>query len=337
MTNDSTQPTTEPPDEPDAQSVLQLSSVASDGVIQRRLFDVTSRDGLRIAAVRHTKISGALRPDIVVIVHGWSGDRTGPADILRQLADSLAADGTDCIRFDLLGRGESDDPLSGAPTLDGMINDTLDVISHIDKAFDADPQNDGKTQERPPLHLIGLCSGGNVALGAASFLKPRVKTVVGLSVLPFQEHTDDRLSGARAKRHRQAVWKKLFQATTWKKLITGGIDYKRVLRGFSGKETGTQAKPSAAADKASESAERNPKRSARDIISELSDWRGRLNLIYSEYDKEGAVAAVVFQSVLRGLPLSLNVSTIPDTDHNFYSVRAHQAIAELIKPIVNQR
>jgi pimeloyl-ACP methyl ester carboxylesterase len=335
MTNNSNLPTTEPPDDPDARAALKLSSVASDGVIQRRLFDVSSRDGLRIAAVRHSKAGGALRPDVVVIIHGWSGDRVGPADILRRFADSLSADGTDCVRFDLLGRGESDDPLSGAPTLDGMINDTLDVISQID-AENATSQDGGKSQERPPLHLVGLCSGGNVALGAASLLKPRVKTVIGLSVLPFQEHTDERLSGARAKRHRQAVWKKLFQFSTWKKLATGGIDYKRVLRGFSGKETGTQAKPSAA-DTSPESAERNPKRSSRDIISELSDWRGRLELIYSEYDKEGAVAAEVFQSVLRGLPLSLNVTIIPDTDHNFYSVRAHQDIADMIKTIIKRQ
>ena len=43
----------------------------------------------------------------VLLSHGWSGHRCGPAGVLVHLARRLAADGCASLRFDFRGRGES--------------------------------------------------------------------------------------------------------------------------------------------------------------------------------------------------------------------------------------
>ena len=47
-------------------------------------------------------------PTGVVLVHGWSGYRSGPHGILTFLGRELAAAGYATLRFDFRGRGESE-------------------------------------------------------------------------------------------------------------------------------------------------------------------------------------------------------------------------------------
>ena len=94
----------------------------------------------------------------VVIVHGWGGCRIGPHRILVQVARDLAASGLAALRFDISGRGDSQgEPL--ATDLDMMIADVRGAVAWL--------------RERTPgvpVGLLGMCSGGNVALASANRL-----------------------------------------------------------------------------------------------------------------------------------------------------------------------
>src|SRR5438874_936450 len=56
----------------------------------------------------------------VVLLPGWSGPRSGPADILAYLASELARRGWTAVRVDLPGRGDAPEP-SEPVDLDMMI------------------------------------------------------------------------------------------------------------------------------------------------------------------------------------------------------------------------
>lgn len=91
---------------------------------------------------------------IVIICHGLTGDRTGPMQLLANLANFLAENGLTCVRFDFRGSGDS----SGAfedTTFTRMLED-VHVISRW-------------TREQFPNHAgIGYC-GLSIGGVAASF------------------------------------------------------------------------------------------------------------------------------------------------------------------------
>jgi len=89
----------------------------------------------------------------VVVVHGWSGCRMGPHQILVKLCRHLNAEGYATLRFDLRGRGESEGETAKA-NLDGMIADAAAAIEYM--------RNDNQLER---VSIVGICSGGNVALG----------------------------------------------------------------------------------------------------------------------------------------------------------------------------
>src|SRR5206468_782386 len=89
---------------------------------------------------------------VVCLIPGWSGTRSGPADILTFLADELAGAGFKAVRTDLPGRGDADGEFS-ACDLDTMIAAASATL--LEQAIAGTPK-----------YLLGMCSGGNVALGA---------------------------------------------------------------------------------------------------------------------------------------------------------------------------
>ena len=92
----------------------------------------------------------------VTLVHGWSGYRNGPHRLFVSLSRALVGDGVSCLRFDLSGRGDSEGRYERT-TLDAMIEDARAAIGFLRSLPDIES-----------VTLCGICSGANVALGAAS-------------------------------------------------------------------------------------------------------------------------------------------------------------------------
>lgn len=232
----------------------------------------------------------------VVVVHGWSGCRMGPHQILVKLCRQLNEEGYSTLRFDLRGRGESEGDTASA-NLDGMISDTATAVNYM--RSEAGAQTVG---------VVGICSGGNVVIGAGTLLKEPLP-LVAWSTLPFQTHkniaSDVRKTGSFAAEY----VKKAFRPSTWKKLFAGRINFGLVKRVLFGHYT------------APEDAEgRNPKDSDRDIMGELENYEGPVQFIYGGSDPEAQPAHDLYAEFCAAHDIDAEFHFIEGANHSFYSV-----------------
>jgi pimeloyl-ACP methyl ester carboxylesterase len=153
----------------------------------------------------------------VVFVHGWSGVRSGPNNLIVETARRLAAAGFASVRFDLRGRGESEGEGTAAclPTMSADLEAAVRLLA-----------------ERARVRrfvLFGMCSGGNVAIGTL----PRLTGVAGLillSVYPFSDGDSFGRDVNRTWYYAREYWRKLWQKHTWEKLARGEIHYGQIAR-----------------------------------------------------------------------------------------------------------
>lgn len=279
-------------------NVAELSALADFDGERRRIVATES-----VVATVHEPLSAP--KGRVIIVPGWSGPRSGPADVLAFLGSELAQHGWRGVRIDIPGRGDADGDRA-AIGLDEMIAAAL-------AATDVGSENATRT------YFLGMCSGGNVSLGAVA-LNTVNAGVIALSTLPFQP--------ARSKDfERRRMWKniknyaaKATSPRTWARLIKGDINLDRVKKNVTATE-----KPA--------TGERNLKDSARDIERELLEWKAPALYIYGSGDEEAALARTHFEKLHAsgaGQPGGTHFHTIDGANHNFYSRAWRKELAEKI-------
>jgi dienelactone hydrolase len=239
----------------------------------------------------------------VITLHGWGGYRVGPHRFMVKLCRALVETGVSSLRFDFRGRGDStgDEKLA---TLDTMIDDTCRAVEFARRSA---PGN--------AITLWGICSGGNVAIGAAT-LKPEVRNLVLLSTLPFipEKKTGEKV--ARTATQAGNYFRKMFRAATWKKLFTAAVNFhavKRALLGDRGAAPGER---------------RDAKDSARDILAEFTGYRGTAHFIYGSADREAAGAAEHYRTFAAAHHIPATFETIEGSNHDFYSLAWEQRIIE---------
>lgn len=258
--------------------------------------------GSRLVGVL-TRPNGADTADAcVVFIHGWGGYRIGPHRLIVKVSRTLAERGICCLRFDLRGRGDSEGEPDAA-TLDTMISDTCAAIDFLRARFpDAE------------MSLWGICSGGNVAIGAAT-LRSEVKRMVLLSTLPFVGQKKAAEKIARTRKYAGGYFRKLFSFSTWKRLLTGAIDLasvRGVLFGHYGKST-----------------ERDRKNSARDVMSAFRDYAGSVLFIHGGADREAVDAREHYETFTNEVGIPSRFVTIDGSNHDFYSLEWEREITEL--------
>jgi pimeloyl-ACP methyl ester carboxylesterase len=270
---------------------VKLESSADCGSVVREIVRIRAADGCTIWATVH-RPRGAAK-GAAVLVPGWSGPRSGPAEVLKEMADSLAGESSFlCVRFDIRGRGDSEGEF-GETDLDMMIEDALSACRFAMDASGAEK-----------VAAIGLCSGGNVALGAAT-LEERISKVAALSTYPFQPSRSKELDAARRRRNIAAYARKLFCPDSWRKLFRGEIDFRRVRKNIE------------ASDR-NEAGGRNLKDSRRDIERELQNYRGRCLFVYGGADEEGLMALSYFQAFASSHSIRAGFHVVEGANHNFY-------------------
>jgi len=243
----------------------------------------------------------------VVIVHGWSGCRMGPHRILVETARHLNTLGLATLRFDLTGRGESEgDPM--ATDLDRMIEDTRAALSDLRS----------RLPEGAPVALWGMCSGGNVSLGALT-LEPGVAAVVCWSTYPFQSQRKRAQDVKRTGHMFGAYVRKALRLETWKKLVRGRVRFGMVFKALFGhfrKERGQGA--------------RNLHESRRDaeIVEQLGACKARLLFLFGGADPEAADARAMFGELFAAKGVSADFDEVPGANHNFYSLAWKRAAIE---------
>ena len=230
----------------------------------------------------------------MVLVHGWSGYRIGPHGLLVAAARQFTAAGMATLRFDLRGRGDSEGDEKGTD-LDDMIADTCHAIEFL---------RDETGIEQ--VALLGICSGANVAIGAAT-LEHRVDALILWSVLPFQPDAGKGQELRRTKHFALGYARKLFRPETWKKLVRGRINFRMVRRVLSGRSGGEQG-------------ERNLKDSRRDIMAAFAHYDGRAFFVHGSRDPEAPPARAIFIPFCEthGIPVAFH--RIEGANHSYYSL-----------------
>ncbi|GAK41732.1 alpha/beta hydrolase [Paenibacillus shunpengii] len=138
-----------------------------------------------IAATIHypvvSEISEGKKParvPLIVICHGFVGNRIGVDRLFVKTARELAEDGNLVLRFDYIGCGESTGEY-GAEGLQSMINQTKSVLDYALDCCDVDPQQ---------VTLLGHSLGGATALHTAVRDKRVTKLILWSAVgYPFND------------------------------------------------------------------------------------------------------------------------------------------------------
>lgn len=278
------------------QSAVLLPTAAFAGE-RREVLLLPTNDGHAIGATLHVPESatGNFKAS-VLLLPGWSGPRTGPAELLAQLASCLAGAGHTVLRIDLHGRGDSSGRYE-AGDLDRMIADASAGLDFLRARVGAGAA----------VAVGGICSGGNVALGLASLRPSETVTVAAFSILPFQPARSHDFDRRRRWKNFKQYAAKVFRLETWKKLARGEVNLGRVKQNLGATERKAAG-------------ERNPKDSARDIEKELLAWKGRALFIWGGGDEEAAPAEAHFRKLhAAGCAGEACFETIAGANHNFYN------------------
>jgi dienelactone hydrolase len=255
---------------------------------------------------------GERLPLTVIALHGWGGYRIGPHRIQVKLCRRLADAGIASLRFDLRGRGDSTGEQSFA-TLDTMIEDARSAITY---ARSRAPEDD--------LTLWGICSGGNVAIGAAT-LAEDVPHLILLSTLPFMPQKRATEKIARTKAHAGTYVRKLFRAATWRKLFSGAVNFGSVKKALFGHYAGPAE------------GGRDPKDSSRDIMKAFERYAGETHFVYGGADREAAGARGHYEAFTAEHGIPATFETVEGSNHDYYSLDWERHVIELSLQWVKDR
>jgi dienelactone hydrolase len=240
----------------------------------------------------------------VVLVHGWGGCRIGPHRILVAAARRLAEDGLAALRFDLTGRGESEgDPMT--VDLDTMIADVQAAVRALRERLPGGA----------PVAVLGMCSGGNVGLGAAALMGDADATVCW-STYPYQEQRAGSSDLRRTGHFLKVYARRLLRLSTWKKLLRGRVHLGGVKKTLVGHyEKG-------------EDSERNRQTARQDILGPLSRYERPVLFLFGSNDPEAVDARAAFADFFRRAGRTVQMQSIEGANHNFYSLKWKREVIE---------
>jgi len=241
----------------------------------------------------------------VVFVHGWSGYCIGPHRMFVNAARRFAAEGYHCLRLDLRGRGDS--PGNKEDTdLDAMIDDVLAGSRYL------------RTNGAPDVYVLGICSGGNVALGAASLDKSFAGLILWSTPL-FAPHKKKTEELRRTGFFLVEYFKKLFRRETYAKLFAGKLNFRLILGILIGRRRGNPKRPGG---------QRNPKDSLRDVMTELKGYAGRALFIYGSADDEAAAAPRFYRKYCEENAIPAAFHTVEGANHSYYSLEWEREVID---------
>jgi pimeloyl-ACP methyl ester carboxylesterase len=168
--------------------------------------------GKTIVAVHHHSLQSPTSN--LVFLHGWTGYRTGPHQMLARAARQFVGQARCVLRFDFAGRGDSE----GEAVLSTLATMADDARAAIRFARSRYPE--------VPVILVGLCSGCEIAFAVAD--EPGVAGLVLWSAPVFAAgQSNERVARKRSK-HLKDYARKLLRPATWGKVLSGRLDVKGI-------------------------------------------------------------------------------------------------------------
>lgn len=125
------------------------------------------RNGLTLRGMLHLPENSVKKPPVVILLHGFSGDRNAANFSLTRLSRLLAKNGVASVRFDFLHNGESDGDFSEF-TLSGGIADANAIVEYVCSLDEVDTQR---------VALGGISMGAAIAAAAAAKNKDLIHTL----------------------------------------------------------------------------------------------------------------------------------------------------------------
>ncbi len=110
--------------------------------------------GKRLSVMIHSPDGAAAAP-VVVLCHGFTGDKVGANQLMRNLAQTFEAAGFCAVRFDFAGSGDSEGTFAADTTVAGWQQDLRSVAAWV-----------GKNLPGRPVYLLGHSLGGLIVLTA---------------------------------------------------------------------------------------------------------------------------------------------------------------------------
>ena len=176
--------------------------------------------------------AGARRPTAVFITAGML-HRVGPNRLYVTLARRLSRLGVPSLRFDLSGIGDSQQRTDGIPADEGAVAD-------IRAAMDVAQARHGTSA----FVAIGLCSGAVSAFHAA-LADERVTGVVLINPQGFDHDPAWNAHVVNQTEARKYVTRSLMSADSWRRALTGRIDYRRLVKVLQSRAGGMVSVPDA--------------------------------------------------------------------------------------------
>lgn len=325
-------------------------------------------DGQRLVGMWHEPQGATQRDTVVIMLHGWSGYRTGPHQMLTRAARIFAAAGYGVLRFDFAGRGDSEGDAEAA-TLATMAEDTRAAIAwcrersgtHCSGAPRNGASRDGSGRlsdneqasgneqaavgwrAASRLVLLGLCSGCEVAFATA--------TEAGVSGLALWSapvfaavQSDERVARKRAH-HLKQYARKLLRPATYAKLLTGRLDTASIGRAMAGggggesknveaqSETRSEGRSEAQAEaqvEAKNAAGRLPAGWRAAALKRFEAFRAPLLLVYGTADPTTEEALSWYHAQSRAAPqTSLQTHLVAGANHSYYGLAWEREVVDV--------
>ena len=249
----------------------------------------------------------------LLFLHGWSGYRTGPHQMLTRAARHFGARGWASLRFDFAGRGDSEGDTQIA-TLATMRDDANVALKLL---------HDNVTNG--PIIAVGLCSGCEIAVAAASENYDAIAlwSAPIFAALPAQAGQDKKRAANLGKYAR-----KLLNPQTYLKIARGEVDTAAVGKAMKG--------GGGAAGKNVESHEAGqlpPGFRARS----LANWKNYKNPILQIYGDADPIAPDARAWYAHHSASPPQVETVAGANHSFYGLQWEQRVFEFTENWLNQR
>lgn len=250
----------------------------------------------------------------VILLNPGIVHRVGPGRIYVKIARALAAQGFTVVRFDFSGIGDSSVRLDNLRFEESSVDEALAAMSFLKT-----------TRDINRFILLGGCSGAAVSLETARSDRRAIGAI--LINLPARADDDEQTIG---RNHRHYYWNfALLSPTSWRKLLTGQSDYRKIGRALAQGIKRKFIDPK----KPSDSDQR-----FQTLLRELAGCGVRLTFICSKGDPllrdlRDAGGDVLKQLCRQG---GAACDVIPRSDHTFSSLCDQERVVNVILKRANE-
>ena len=227
----------------------------------------------------------------MLLLHGWSGDRTGPHRLFTRFARQRAAAGTLCVRPDFIGRGFSDGTADDA-AIARMAANAETALAYL------------KTQLPPnaPVTVLAICSGCKVAITLAAS-HPDLDRLILWSAESMGSLRSAATGMRKSAKALKTYLRKLFRPETWKKLLRGQVNTGMVTKALVKHETRS------AAEAEQEDA----------VLKRFRGFRRPILFIFGGSDPDAAGSSQAYARYCTANAIPFTLHTIPHAGHSYYS------------------